>query len=36
MTDDENIIKEDLRKLIKKQIGSFAVPQEILVLINAY
>ena len=31
VSDDEETIKEDLRKLVKQQIGSFAVPHEILV-----
>lgn len=31
VTDDEELIKQDLLKLVKTQIGSFAVPQFILV-----
>ena len=31
VTDSEEAIKEDLKKLIKIQIGSFAVPQGFLV-----
>ena len=33
--DDEQVIEEDLKKLIKTQIGSFAVPQQILVSISS-
>ena len=31
VSDDEETIKEDLKKIVKEQIGSFAVPHEILV-----
>lgn len=31
VTDSEEVVKEDLKKLIKTQIGSFAVPQGFLV-----
>lgn len=31
MTDNEDIIKKDLVQLVKSQIGSFAIPQFILV-----
>ena len=36
VTDDEDSIKQDLKKLIKTQIGSFAVPNEILVTQTSY
>ena len=31
MTDNEDVIKRDLVQLVKSQIGSFAIPQFILV-----
>ena len=34
MTDNEDVIKKDLVQLVKSQIGSFAIPQFILVSNN--